>query len=80
MNKVIPSILESVARAKRGVDASELIVDPVAKKSRGVKEDVKKAGGEAEVVHTKRRGQGKRKSRILDKNGDGEEASAGRSH
>lgn len=60
INKVVPAILASNARAKRGTENSELIADP----SPGLSSTLhtKDAGGE-DVAHVKRKGQGRRKAK-----------------
>lgn len=60
INKVVPAILASNARARRGADGSELIADPgptSSKQSQKVEE-----GGE-DVAYVKRKGQGRRKAK-----------------
>lgn len=60
INKVIPAILAANTRAKRGVDDSELIVDPGPASNKQVpKVD---EGGE-DVAYVKRKGQGRRKAK-----------------
>ncbi|KAF1847037.1 uncharacterized protein K460DRAFT_374193 [Cucurbitaria berberidis CBS 394.84] len=69
VNKVVPATLASNARARRGAEDSELIVDPgpaVAFVKGEVKDEVD--GGE-DAGYVKRRGQGRRKA----KGGGGEE-------
>lgn len=44
LNKVIPALLSSHPRAKRGVDASELIIEPPAQKSQSKHQDDNKTG------------------------------------
>jgi uncharacterized protein (TIGR02452 family) len=60
INKVVPSIIASNARARRGAENSELIVDPGPVSS----QDVKKIdeGGE-DASYVKRKGQGRRKAK-----------------
>ncbi|KAF3053861.1 hypothetical protein E8E11_011286 [Didymella keratinophila] len=60
INKVVPSVIASNARARRGADNSELIVDPGPASS----QDVKKIdeGGE-DAAYVKRKGQGRRKAK-----------------
>ncbi|KAJ4406910.1 hypothetical protein N0V91_004342 [Didymella pomorum] len=60
INKVVPSIIASNARARRGAENSELIVDPGPASS----QDVKKIdeGGE-DAAYVKRKGQGRRKAK-----------------
>ncbi|KAJ4990129.1 hypothetical protein SVAN01_04410 [Stagonosporopsis vannaccii] len=60
VNKVVPAILASSARARRGVDDSELIADPgLVSSKQASKVD---AGGEV-VAYVKRKGQGRRKAK-----------------
>lgn len=60
INKVVPAILASNARARRGADSSELIVDPgPATSSNTSKID---ASGE-DTTYVKRKGQGRRKAK-----------------
>lgn len=68
INKVIPAILGSNARARRGADNSELIVDPGPVANLGDAKSVEKHDGGNEVAYVKRKGQGRRKA----KGGDGE--------
>ncbi|KAF3032800.1 hypothetical protein E8E12_001708 [Didymella heteroderae] len=60
VNKVIPSILASNARARRGADNSELIADPRPASSQNVKKADE--GGE-DAAYVKRKGQGRRKAK-----------------
>jgi uncharacterized protein (TIGR02452 family) len=57
VNKVIPTILASNGRARRGVEGSELFVDP---ESLG-RVRVEKKEGDVDEKYVKRKGQGKRK-------------------
>ncbi|KAF2851443.1 hypothetical protein T440DRAFT_498427 [Plenodomus tracheiphilus IPT5] len=67
INKVIPAILVSNARARRGVESSELIVDPgPVRRDRGggKKQDIDSDDGkdeEEDRMYMKRKGQGRRK-------------------
>lgn len=60
INKVVPAILSSNARARRGADSSELITDPEPASSK----DITKVdqGGE-DAAYVKRKGQGRRKAK-----------------
>jgi uncharacterized protein (TIGR02452 family) len=60
VNKVVPSILASNARAKRGTESSEVIADPGPAFSNNV--HLKDVGGE-DVAYVKRKGQGRRKAK-----------------
>ncbi|KAF2627372.1 hypothetical protein BU25DRAFT_410972 [Macroventuria anomochaeta] len=60
INKVVPAILASNARARRGADGSGLIVDPGPASSNEVKK--LDEGGE-DVAYVKRKGQGRRKAK-----------------
>ncbi|KAL1797752.1 hypothetical protein ACET3X_004358 [Alternaria dauci] len=66
VNKIVPAILTSNARARRGVDGSELIVNPgptgtVGQENRSGDSARVEAGEETEYV--KRKGQGRRKAK-----------------
>ncbi|KAF2196260.1 hypothetical protein GQ43DRAFT_459260 [Delitschia confertaspora ATCC 74209] len=63
VNKVIPAILASNTRAKKGVDGSELIVDPQPVGRDGDGPNHVEQGGEKDVQFSKRKGQGKRRVR-----------------
>ena len=65
VNKVVPSILASNARARRGVDGSELLTDSEQAPSK----EAKKIDEGGDVAYVKRKGQGRRKA----KGGDAEE-------
>ncbi|KAF2190108.1 hypothetical protein K469DRAFT_699702 [Zopfia rhizophila CBS 207.26] len=58
VNKVIPAIIARNSKARRGVEESELIVDPGPAKSGSA---TGKDGPDDEVQYIKRKGQGKRK-------------------
>jgi uncharacterized protein (TIGR02452 family) len=60
VNKVVPSILASNARAKRGTESSEVIADPGPAFSNNVR--LKDVGGE-DAAYVKRKGQGRRKAK-----------------
>jgi uncharacterized protein (TIGR02452 family) len=77
INKVVPATLASNARARRGADNSELIVDPAPVQVSGnAKSSEKPEGGESEdVAYVKRKGQGRRKA----KGGDADEENTGAS-
>jgi uncharacterized protein (TIGR02452 family) len=60
VNKVVPSILASNARAKRGTESSEVIANPGPAFSNNV--HLKDVGGE-DVAYVKRKGQGRRKAK-----------------
>ncbi|KAJ4372718.1 hypothetical protein N0V86_008083 [Didymella sp. IMI 355093] len=60
INKVVPSILASNARARRGADNSELIADPGPASSKDVK---KTDEGGKDAGYVKRKGQGRRKAK-----------------
>lgn len=60
INKVIPSILASNAKARRGADNSELIAYPESASSQAVKRSDE--GGE-DTTYVKRKGQGRRKAK-----------------
>ncbi|KAF2439254.1 hypothetical protein P171DRAFT_477020 [Karstenula rhodostoma CBS 690.94] len=67
VNKVIPGILASNARARRGAEGSELIVDPGHGYAQGeeTKQETSKAGKQkdsSEPKYLKRKGQGRRKA------------------
>ncbi|OAL05500.1 hypothetical protein IQ06DRAFT_239635 [Phaeosphaeriaceae sp. SRC1lsM3a] len=59
INKTIPALLASISKANRGVDSSELIVDPAPASlvAAGKKEDE----GHEDATYIKRKGQGRRK-------------------
>ncbi|EOA87239.1 hypothetical protein ACJQWK_10238 [Exserohilum turcicum] len=66
VNKVVPALLASNARARRGVEGSELIVDPgpgigAAGGVAGKNKSKSKEGGGDDVGYVKRKGQGRRK-------------------
>jgi uncharacterized protein (TIGR02452 family) len=67
INKTIPAILASNAKARKGSETSELIVDPGHVREDEGKDDRKEKGGD-ETQYVKRKGQGKRKL----KGGEGE--------
>jgi uncharacterized protein (TIGR02452 family) len=67
INKTIPAILASNARARKGSETSELIVDPGPVRESSAKDERKEKGGD-ETQYVKRKGQGKRKL----KGGEGE--------
>ncbi|OSS46208.1 hypothetical protein B5807_08337 [Epicoccum nigrum] len=69
VNQVIPSILASNARAKRGIESSEVIADPGSALSRSV--HLKDVGGE-DMAYVKRKGQGRRKAKAGQEIGDEE--------
>jgi hypothetical protein len=60
VNKVVPSILASNARAKRGTESSEVIADPGPAFSNNV--HLKDVGGE-DAAYVKCKGQGRRKAK-----------------
>ncbi|KAF2734508.1 hypothetical protein EJ04DRAFT_493452 [Polyplosphaeria fusca] len=61
VNKVVPAILASNARARRGAEGSELIIDPGPVTHASVGQDG--AREPAEVAYVKRKGQGRRKAK-----------------
>jgi uncharacterized protein (TIGR02452 family) len=73
INKFMPALLASNARARRGADSSELIANPepvtIAEKE-GKSKDVE-AGGE-DTGYVKRKGQGRRKVKDTERGEDGE--------
>ena len=82
VNKVVPAVLASNARARHGADGSELIVDPgpsfgeagVGKESKS--KDGVRANGSEEAGYVKRKGQGRRKAKggdAMDEDGFGNE-------
>lgn len=73
INKVIPSILASSPRARRGADNSELIADPGPASSQNVKKADE--GGE-DAAYVKRKGQGRRKAKVGQEPDDFKTASA----
>ncbi|KAF9700189.1 hypothetical protein EKO04_001860 [Ascochyta lentis] len=75
INKVVPAILASNTRARRGVDGSELISDPAPASSN----DIRKvdAGGD-DVAYIKRKGQGRRKAKDRNDEEDVEQNGAAR--
>jgi len=60
INKVVPSIIASNARARRGTDDSELMIDPGPASSQYVK---KVDDGGEDAAYVKRKGQGRRKAK-----------------
>src|SRR5436309_398152 len=61
VNKVIPEVLASDARARRGAENSELIVDPTPVRSRGkvnIEDDIQ---DKEDTIYVTRKGQGRRK-------------------
>ncbi|KAF5846443.1 hypothetical protein GGP41_003843 [Bipolaris sorokiniana] len=70
INKVVPALLASNARARRGVDSSELIADPGPSGASGRQgPSSARPEGDESAVYVKRKGQGRRKakgSEILD--------------
>lgn len=60
INRVIPAILASNIRARRGVDGSELVVDPGPV---SIKQSPKADEGGENVAYVKRKGQGRRKAK-----------------
>ncbi|KZM24744.1 uncharacterized protein EKO05_0005324 [Ascochyta rabiei] len=73
VNKVVPAILASNTRARRGADASELIADPEPASSN----DVRKAdAGGDDVAYIKRKGQGRRKAKGRNDEEDAEQDGA----
>ncbi|KAJ4362408.1 hypothetical protein N0V83_010501 [Neocucurbitaria cava] len=68
INKVIPAILTSNARARKGAENSELIVDPGPVVASAKARDNDKLQSSEDAVYVKRKGQGRRKA----KGGDGE--------
>lgn len=60
INKTIPALLASIARANRGVESSELIVDP-APVSAALASGRKKDEEQDDAAYIKRKGQGRRK-------------------
>lgn len=58
INKVVPAIIASNVRARRGADGSELIVDPCAASSNSTQKT--EVSGE-DLAYVKRKGQGRRK-------------------
>lgn len=60
INKVVPAILASNARARRGADSSELIVDP---DESSMQQISKFDDGGEDVEYVKRKGQGRRKAK-----------------
>ncbi|KAJ4359379.1 hypothetical protein N0V95_002209 [Ascochyta clinopodiicola] len=75
INKVVPAILASNTRARRGIDGSELIADPGSASSN----DARKidAGGD-DVAYIKRKGQGRRKAKDQNNEEDVEQNGAPR--
>ena len=71
VQKVIPAILASNARARRGAEGSELIADPVATGSADSVAREKSSGGigdgasKQETIYVTRKGQGRRKMKNL---------------
>ena len=64
INKVVPAILASKARARRGVDSSELIANPEPVGAAGREGPSKEGGSEVEATgYVKRKGQGRRKAK-----------------
>lgn len=59
INKTIPALLASISRANRGVESSQLIIDPTPASlvASGKKEDE----GQEDATYIKRKGQGRRK-------------------
>ena len=62
INKVVPTILASNARARRGADSSESIADPGPASSFLAAKTDSKDGGD-DVAYVKRKGQGRRKAK-----------------
>ncbi|KAJ8113392.1 hypothetical protein OPT61_g4469 [Boeremia exigua] len=60
INKIVPSILSSNARARRGADGSELFTDPG---PASIKHTEKTDEGSGDVAYVKRKGQGRRKAK-----------------
>ncbi|KAF2658930.1 hypothetical protein K491DRAFT_776032 [Lophiostoma macrostomum CBS 122681] len=60
VNKVIPATLASNARARRGAEGSELIIDPPQVNQASVADQARK---EKDVQYVKRKGQGRRKAK-----------------
>ncbi|KAF2646299.1 hypothetical protein P280DRAFT_7013 [Massarina eburnea CBS 473.64] len=65
INKTIPAILASNARARKGADGSELVTDPgpVTFVSENESKEKGKGDGTEEAVYIKRKGQGRRKAK-----------------
>lgn len=65
VNKTVPAILASNARARKSADSSELIVDPerlgIAEKEGGKSKDEAHANSGQDAGYVKRKGQGRRK-------------------
>lgn len=69
INKVIPAILASNSRARRGADGSELFNDPGPVTSADIEAEKEKKdghGGDNDVTYVKRKGQGRRKVKERD--------------
>lgn len=61
VNKVVPAVLASNSRARRGADGSELIADPKPVLPDGKSDSDKHVQGGEDVVYSTRKGQGRRK-------------------
>ncbi|XP_014556255.1 hypothetical protein COCVIDRAFT_100288 [Bipolaris victoriae FI3] len=75
INKVVPALLASNARARRGVDGSELIADPGPNGASGRPGPTStRTEGDENAVYVKRKGQGRRKAKGSEGKRDGTKA------